>query len=101
LEDRYTKEFYRAIGELANGKSQAIATPEYSAPIAHRPGRIDFYIWSKHWGIEFARERDSNLVKSHCDNSFIPEGTCNHLNLKQYILLDFRTSKPSEQMKKY
>ncbi|KDQ11031.1 hypothetical protein BOTBODRAFT_163340 [Botryobasidium botryosum FD-172 SS1] len=95
-EKAYDVEFYRSLHRLVNGN--VIITPEFaSATDAPRTGRIDFFVHRKKWGIECTREGDrleqhsSRFGNGGAYGAWLRSG-----DMADYILLDFRTSKPTK-----
>ncbi|KAJ7225967.1 hypothetical protein GGX14DRAFT_642152, partial [Mycena pura] len=86
----YRAEFYRCLHDLAHGG--ILFTPEFaSGSDASRPGRLDFLVHSKKWGIELTRE-GSDLEEhwNRFEDGAYEEMKQNDL-LDEYILLDCRT----------
>ena len=85
-EAQYQDEFYRSCHAL--WRLSLTTFPEFGT----RNGRVDFYIPTKQWGVELLREGD-RLQQHSC--RFSPSGAYGkYLTLSDYIILDFRTSKP-------
>lgn len=93
-EAQWQDEFYRATFNVTKGNVRI--TPEFaSARRAEVAGMIDFFIPLKGWGIEITR--DGSRFQEH--NNRFRDGSAYHAwiesgHMKQYILLDFRTSIP-------
>ena len=62
-EAQYQVEFYRALHDITMGN--VCISPEYAAQTHSRPGRIDFFIREKNWGIELTC--DGRKLKQHAD----------------------------------
>jgi hypothetical protein len=96
LEAVYQDEFYRALYEVTEGAT--ITTPEYSSTSGDSLGRIDFFIPSKKWGVEILR--DGQALPEH-HSRFGIRGTYGQWitggDMEDYILLDFRITKPRKQ----
>lgn len=95
-EARYQDEFYRTLHEYTEGCVRI--TPEFaSAKLAPHPGRIDFFLPGKKWGIECTRD-GLNSMAHH--NRFELGGTYEAWlasgGMEDYILLDFRTEEVRE-----
>lgn len=92
-EAQYQAEFYRCIHEYTNGG--VIISPDYAAAVGARPGRIDFFLSSKKWGIELTCD-GSKLDEHH--SRFQENGSyaawLQSSDMNDYILLDFRFNKP-------
>jgi hypothetical protein len=93
-EAQYQEEYYRCVHNLTNGNVRI--SPEYAAAAGSRPGRIDFFIPSKKWGIELTR--DGNRLREH-NLRFTDKGAYGQWmkssDMDEYVLLDFRSSKPN------
>ncbi|KAF8418995.1 hypothetical protein EV426DRAFT_720268 [Tirmania nivea] len=85
----YHAEFFRCIHKLTNGG--VIASLE-SSHSQNGLKCIDFMVTGKAWGIEALRKGDG--VMGHYGR-FQVGGAYAKFNLEQFILLDFRTSKPT------
>lgn len=94
-EAQYQAEFYRCIHEYTNGG--VVISPEYAAAAGARPGRIDFFLSSKKWGIELTRD-GSRLGEHH--SRFQEDGSyaewLKSSKMSDYIFLDFRLNKPQQ-----
>jgi hypothetical protein len=92
-ETQYQEEYYRCVHKLTEGNVQIC--PEYAAAAGSRPGRIDFFIPSKKWGIELTR--DGSGLDEH-NSRFADDGAYGQWlkssGLDDYVLLDFRRTKP-------
>jgi hypothetical protein len=89
LEAQYQDEFYRACHSELN----VYLTSEWSG--SSLVGRIDFYIKDMKWVIECVRDGDK--IDEHIER--FQQGGKYHKwiisgEIKEYIILDFRTSKP-------
>jgi hypothetical protein len=93
LEAKYQDEFYRSLFSITNGDT--LISPEYACASGSNEGRIDFFIPSKRWGVEITRdgnrlaEHDARFGLSGSYGRWLIEGDMN-----DYILLDFRTTRP-------
>lgn len=93
-ETQYKDEYYRCIYDLTCGNVKI--SPEYAAAYGSRPGRIDFYIPMKMWGIQLTHEGskleeyDSRLT----DDAAYGQWLFNS-NMMDYILLDFCINMPT------
>ena len=88
-EAQYQDEFYWSCYNISNGSLKT--SPEFSTA----EGRIDFYIPSKNWGVEFLRNGDR--LKGHNDR-FLPSGPYGaNLVISDYIILDCRAKWPRDQ----
>ncbi|KAJ7657977.1 hypothetical protein B0H17DRAFT_353274 [Mycena rosella] len=86
-EAHWQNEFYRAALTIFPG---VVMWPEYDS---NRPGRIDFFVPARKWGIELLR--DEHDIKEHNDR-FSPGGRY-HMWLQSaqivdWIVVDFRTT---------
>ncbi|KAK7684433.1 hypothetical protein QCA50_012380 [Cerrena zonata] len=93
-EGQWQNEFYRAAYALTDGCGIWLS-PEFGTdPRPGQPGRIDFYISDKKWGIEILR--DGDRVTEHLErfqnprayHQWIVNGLIEH-----YIVLDFRVKR--------
>jgi hypothetical protein len=92
---QYQEECYRCIHNLTEGNVQI--SPEYAAAAGSRPGRIDFFIPSKKWGIELTRDGgklDEHATRFANDGAY--EEWLRSSNMVDYVLLDFRSQKPTK-----
>lgn len=94
-EAAYQDEFYRSIFKVTKGCIRV--SSEYSAAEGERPGRIDFFIPSKKWGIELLR--DGAKLGEHWScfrlggayGAWLETG-----DMTDYIILDFRSTHPQK-----
>jgi hypothetical protein len=84
-EARYQDEFYRSFN--AYSKGQVKTFPEFGTT----KGYVDFYIPSMQWGVELVR--DGDRLQQHYSR-FLPPGPYGALPLSDYIILDFRKTRP-------
>lgn len=93
-EAQYQDECYRCVHDLTQGNVRISA--EFAAAAGSRPGRIDFFIPSKKWGIELCR--DGNKLDEH-NARFAEDGAYEQWmessGISDYILLDFCSIKPT------
>jgi hypothetical protein len=87
-ESQFKDEFYRAC--TAHTRNCVVSFPEFGT----KHGQMDFFIPSKKWGIELLRKGNRLLphIKPFTEGeygSWVTAGT-----MKDYIVLDFRLSKP-------
>ena len=87
-EAQYQDEFYRCCHLYSQGS--LIAFPEFGTA----EGRIDFYIPSLKWGVEFLR--DGNLLSQHSARFSPSTGSYRGLPMRDYIILDCRTTQPQK-----
>jgi len=88
-EAQYQEEFYRSCHAFSDGSLRTL--PEYGTA----EGRVDFYVPSKKWGVELLR--DGNRLEQH-SSRFSESGAYERtLPLSDYILLDFRKTRPKRQ----
>lgn len=90
----YQDEFHRGLLKWFPGG--VAITPEFSSASGARvPGRIDFFIHQKRWGIECMR--DGDRLEGH-SGRFADDGAYEQWltdsEMDDYILLDFRASRP-------
>ncbi|KAJ6508972.1 hypothetical protein C8R45DRAFT_461445 [Mycena sanguinolenta] len=90
-EAHYQNEVYRAASKTTKGRGLWLS-PEFGTDSSSaRPGRIDFFITSKGWGIEVLREGDQTdahlqrFEPGGAYNAWLQKGT-----IQEYVLLDFR-----------
>ncbi|PVF96575.1 hypothetical protein CPB86DRAFT_708701, partial [Serendipita vermifera] len=92
-EAQYQEEYYRCVHEITDGN--VVISPEYAAAAGTRPGRIDFSIPTKKWGIELTR--DGSKLKEHASR-FADDGAYGQWlqtsDMLDYVLLDFRNTQP-------
>jgi hypothetical protein len=92
IEGRYQDELYRACGALLG---EVYISSEWS--MTGSRGRVDFLVGSQRWAIECARDGDrlnehiSRFQEGGQYYDWIQNG-----DIGQYIVLDFRTSKPKK-----
>jgi hypothetical protein len=86
-EAQYQDEFYRCCNRYSTGS--LITFPEYGGA----SGRIDFFIPLKKWGVELLRDGD-RLENHH--SRFTGLGAYANMQLEDYIILDFRTARPTK-----
>ena len=86
-EAQFQDEFYSASSKHASG---SVSFPEFGM----KNGGIDFFIWSKKWGVELLR--DGNRLGQHTRRftqgeygKWIEKGW-----MSDYIIIDFRTRRP-------
>ncbi|KAJ7602039.1 hypothetical protein DFH06DRAFT_1024348, partial [Mycena polygramma] len=94
-EAQYHNEFYRACSERTGGRGMWLL-PEFGNSEGKR-GRIDFFMGSVGWGIEFLREGDrmDHLARFGQDGAY-HVWTKNHA-IKEWVVLDCRMqSTPTE-----
>jgi len=95
VEARYQYEFYRGVSK-ATGGGVAVC-PEILSARGARKGRLDLFIPSHKWGIEFTREggdlarHDSRFGFTGAYGEWLSSG-----DVVDYILLDCRTSMPKK-----
>jgi len=96
-EAQYQNEFYRALHDITEGN--VCISPEYAAQTDSRPGRIDFFIRSKNWGIELTC--DGRKLKEHAER-FGGDGAYGQWytggGMTDHILVDCRLRKPRKQL---
>lgn len=84
-EAQYQDEFYRCAHRISRG---AILHSEFGTGT----GRVDFHVFSRQWGIELIR--DGDRLAQHFER-FDAQGAYGaNLVLKDWIILDFRTTTP-------
>ncbi|PVF96259.1 hypothetical protein CPB86DRAFT_709453, partial [Serendipita vermifera] len=90
---QYQEEYYRCVHEITQGDVKI--SPEYAAAAGTRPGRIDFLIPSKKWGVELTR--NGNKLDEHASR-FADDGAYGQWlqtsDMLDYVLLDFRNTRP-------
>lgn len=95
-EAQYQDECYRCVHDLTKGNVRI--SPEYAAASKSRPGRIDFFIPKKKWGIELTR--NGSKLKEH-DSRFAIDGAYGQwlqsMHMVDYVLLDFRSTMPVQR----
>jgi hypothetical protein len=85
-EAHYQDEFYRCCHIHSNGS--LVTFPEFGTA----KGRVDFYMPAKEWGVELLR--DGNQLAQH-SGRFSESGSYGQtLSLRDYIILDCRTTQP-------
>ena len=92
-EAQYQEEYCRRVHKLTEGNVRI--TPEYAAATGSRPGRIDFFIPSRKWGIELTR--DGNELSEHATRFVDGDAYGQWLqssDMTDYVLLDFCSSMP-------
>ncbi|TCD67042.1 hypothetical protein EIP91_000604 [Steccherinum ochraceum] len=91
----YQHEFYRVAWELLDPSFLHVSSEH---PTSFEPGsdkgRIDFFFPEKRWGIEILR--DGKELQSHL-NRFKPDGRYRDLDMKEYVILDFRQTTPKNK----
>ncbi|KDQ18473.1 hypothetical protein BOTBODRAFT_512617 [Botryobasidium botryosum FD-172 SS1] len=87
----YQDEFYHALHDITEGCF--LATPEFRSAARASLGRIDFFVPQTGWGVEITQEGDR--LAEHGSQFEAPRAWLGY-EMKDYILLDFRTSAPSE-----
>ena len=85
-EAQYQDEFYRSCH--TRWKGSLTTFPEFGT----KNGRVYFYIPSKQWGVELLRE--GNRLDDHSSRFSESGAYGKYLTLKDYIMLDCRTSRP-------
>ena len=86
-EAQYQDEFYRCCHTRSNGS--LVTFPEFGTA----KGRVDFYIPTKQWGVELLRDGDQ--LAQHSGRFSSQTGSYGTtLPLKDYIILDCRTTRP-------
>lgn len=88
-EEQYQDEMYRCCHLSSNGS--LVTFPEFG----RGKGRVDFYIPDKHWGIELLC--DGNQLASHRGRFSNKEAYRTALPLSEYIIVDCRTTHPTEE----
>jgi hypothetical protein len=96
LKAHYQDEFYRGLFAATNGS--IIMFSEYSCSPGPHPGRIDFFVPAKRWGIEIL-QNGSDLVghNSHFSTQGAYGKWLSQSKMEDYVLLDFRTSMPQKK----
>ncbi|PVG02084.1 hypothetical protein CPB86DRAFT_38650, partial [Serendipita vermifera] len=91
----YQEEYYRCVHDATKGNVRF--TPEYVAAVGVYPGRIHFFIPSHKWGIELTY--DGSQLSEH-ESRFADDDAYEQwlqtLDMMDYILLDFCSTKPSK-----
>jgi hypothetical protein len=85
-EAQFQDEFYRCCHMHSDGS--LITFPEFG----DAKGRIDFYIPFKKWGVELLR--DGDRLANH-SSRFTNPGAYSKMEFEDYVILDFRTTRPS------
>jgi len=89
-EAQYQVELYRCLHDITGGSVRV--SPEYATAKGHKPGRLDFFLPGKEWGIELTR--DGSNLQEHADR-FGPNGAYGQsIVMKDYILVDCRLNHP-------
>jgi hypothetical protein len=90
----YQAEFYQCLNDATSG-SVGVSPEFVSAKYAVAAGRIDFFVTKRQWGIEITRDGLRLLEHNDCFLSLGAYGAwLQHGQMKDYILLDFRTTIP-------
>jgi len=84
-EAQFQDEFYRCCAQSSNGS--LITFPEFG----NATGRIDFYIPCRMWGVEVLRNGEG--LANHSSH-FLGSATYAQMSFDDYIMLDFRETKP-------
>jgi hypothetical protein len=84
-EAQFQDEFYRCCHEHTKGSITTF--PEFG----DAKGRIDFYFPLDKWGVELLR--DGDRLENH-SSRFMGQGAYVKMNLQDFIILDFRTTRP-------
>ena len=85
-EAQYQEEFYRSSDVVAEGA--VCFCPEF---VSARPERrVDFFVGSRNWGIEVTR--DGNRPATQFSGDY--RAWLKECRLEDWILLDFRTTRP-------
>jgi hypothetical protein len=96
VESQYQQEFYRSLYSLTDGA--CCVSPEYGGQTSsEKKGRIDFFIGSKGWGIELLQDGDripGHISRFRAGGAYHPWLASGYM--KEYVILDFRQTKPSE-----
>ncbi|KAJ7762327.1 hypothetical protein DFH07DRAFT_407810 [Mycena maculata] len=98
-EAQYQNEFYR-VSYLITGGQGVWLSPEFGTDNGqNKAGRIDFFVGSKHWGIEMLREGDQ--IEGHVGR-FAAGGAYHRWTqtgaITEWVVLDFRMqSEPTKQ----
>ena len=87
LEAQFQDEFYRCSHQ--HSKGSLISFPEFGSAIE----RIEFFIHHRKWGVELLR--DGDRLEAH-SSRFIAPGAYASMNLSDYIILDFCTTRPQK-----
>lgn len=93
VEAQYQDEFYRACYALLG---HIYLSSEWSGE--EKSGRVDFLVKSQKWAIECVR--DGDRLEEHISRFQVGgryHGWINSGDIKEYILLDFRKSKPQKR----
>jgi len=92
-EAQYQDEYYNSLLAATSGNVR-ISYEYASAQAAHVAGRIDFFIPIVKWGIEIIRNGDRLWECADRFTASVAYGAwLESADLKDYILLDFRTKK--------
>jgi len=91
-EAQYQKEFYRGLFTLFGG---AFGSPEFGTESGARPGRIDFFIEAKKWGIELVIDGKASYEHGSRFDVTGAYGTWLPTDMLDYLLLDFRGNRPT------
>jgi hypothetical protein len=83
---QYQDEFYRCSHVISRGSTMTFS--EFGTT----SGRVDFYVPGKKWGVELLRE--GQLLAQHCSRFSKSGAYGRHLDISDYIVLDFRTTTP-------
>ncbi|KAJ7602051.1 hypothetical protein DFH06DRAFT_1024354, partial [Mycena polygramma] len=88
-EAAYVHEFYRACNEMTGGGGLWLS-PEFGTSQG-RAGRVDFYVGSKRWGIEFLREGDDiegHLARFNEEGAYYPWTVAG--TIQEWVVVDCR-----------